>query len=45
MGEAYIKVRDKRTYLYRVVDHDGQTLDFMLSKRRGTVATTRELAR
>ena len=45
MGEAYIKVRDKRTYLYRAVDQNDQTLDFMLSKRRGTAATTRELAR
>jgi len=34
MDETYIKVWGKWTYLYRAVDRDGQTLDFMLSKRR-----------
>jgi len=38
MDETFIKVRGKWTYLYRAVDRDGQTLDFMLSERRNTAA-------
>lgn len=41
MDEAYIKVRGKWTYLYRAVDRDGQTLDFMLPERRDTAAARR----
>ena len=41
MDETYIKVRGKWTYLYRAVDRDGQTLDFMLSERRNTAAARR----
>jgi len=41
MGETYIRVREKWTYLYRAVDRDGQTLDFMLSERRNTAAARR----
>ncbi len=41
MDETYIKVRGKWTYLYRAVDRDGQTLDFVLSERRDTAAARR----
>ena len=41
MGETYVKVRGKWTYLYRAVDRDGQTLEFMLSERRDTAAARR----
>ena len=41
MDETYIKVRGKWAYLYRAVDRDGQTLDFMLSERRNTAAARR----
>ena len=41
MDETYIKVRGKWTFLYRAVDRDGQTLDFMLSERRDLAAARR----
>ncbi len=40
MDETYIKVKGEWTYLYRAVDRDGQTLDFMLSEKRNTAAAT-----
>ena len=39
--ETYIKVRGKWAYLYRTVDREGKTLDFMLSERRDTAAARR----
>ena len=38
MDETYIKVQGKWTYLYRAVDKEGKTIDFMLSKNRDTEA-------
>lgn len=41
MDETYIKVKGRWTYLYRAMDRDGQTLDFMLSERRDLAAARR----
>ncbi|WP_247875408.1 IS6 family transposase [Ochrobactrum sp. Marseille-Q0166] len=41
VDETYIKVKGKWTYLYRAVDRDVQTLDFMLSERRDFGAARR----
>ena len=34
MDEAYIKLGGKDRYLYRAVDKEGNTVDFLLTKRR-----------
>ena len=34
MDETYIKIKGVWHYLYRAVDKDGDTIDFMLSKNR-----------
>ncbi|WP_245183426.1 IS6 family transposase [Legionella israelensis] len=34
MDETYIKVNGKWVYLYRAVDKEGRTIDFMLSEKR-----------
>src|SRR4030095_8663336 len=36
--ETYIKVRGHWTYLYRAVDKQGRTVDFLLSERRDVAA-------
>ena len=41
MDETYINVKGKWTYLYRALDRDGQTLDFLLSERRNLAAARR----
>jgi putative transposase len=41
MDETYIRVKGRWTYLYRAVDRDGQTLDFLLSERRDLAAARR----
>lgn len=45
MDETYIRVKGRWTYLYRAVDREGQTLDFLLSKRRDLAAARRFLRR
>jgi transposase-like protein len=39
--ETYIKVKDRWTYLYRAVDKQGRTVDFLLSERRDVAAAKR----
>ena len=34
MDETYIKVKGEWRYLYRAVDKQGHTIDFLLTKRR-----------
>jgi putative transposase len=41
MDETYIKVKGEWVYLYRAVDKFGNTIDFMLSKKRDKPAATR----
>lgn len=45
MDETYIKVRGQWKYLYRAVDTDGHTVDFLLCARRDKVAARRLFAR
>ncbi len=40
MDETYVKVKGEWMYLYRAVDKEGQTLDFMLSEKRDEAAAT-----
>ncbi len=41
MDETYIKVNGKWVYLYRAVDKEGATIDFMLSQKRDRAAVMR----
>ncbi len=41
VDETYIKVKGKWKYLYRAVDSDGDTIDFMLSSKRDRKAAKR----
>ncbi len=41
MDKTYVKIKGVWVYLYCAVDRDGQTLDFMLSRRRNTAAARR----
>jgi transposase-like protein len=45
MDETYIKVRGCWKYLYRSVDRDGATVDFLLTSRRDEAAARRFLER
>src|SRR5271167_1941817 len=40
-NEAYIKVKGRWVYLYRAVDKQGRTVDFLLSKRRDVATAKR----
>lgn len=41
VDETYIKVKGKPKYLYRAVDSDGNTLDFLLTAKRDAAAAKR----
>lgn len=43
VDETYIKVKGRWKYLYRAVDSQGNTLDFLLSARRDATAAERFL--
>src|SRR5258705_2009565 len=43
MDETYIKVRGEWKYLYRAVDRDGDTVDFLFTARRDRAAAGRLL--
>ena len=43
MDETYIRVKGKWKYLYRAVDSNGNTIDFMLSAKRNKKAAKRFL--
>jgi IS6 family transposase len=43
VDETYIKVKGEYKYLYRAVDSDGNTIDFMLSAKRNRKAAKRFL--
>src|ERR1700744_982711 len=45
MDETYIKVCGRWRYLYRAVDRDGDTVDFVLTARRDEAAARRFLKR
>lgn len=41
MDETYIRVRGQWKYLYRAVDTEGQTIDFLLTAKRDAAAALR----
>jgi transposase-like protein len=45
VDETYIRVKGRWTYLYRAVDKQGLTVDFLLSERRDIAATKRFFSR
>jgi transposase-like protein len=45
VDETYLKVRGQWVYLYRAVDKQGRTVDFLLSRRRDIAAAQRFFSR
>ncbi len=45
VDETYIKVKGENRYLYRAVDSEGNTLDFLLTAKRDAPAAKRFLAK
>jgi transposase-like protein len=45
LDETYLKIRGQWVYLYRAVDKQGRTVDFLLSKRRDVAAAKRFFSR
>ena len=45
IDETYINVKGEDKYLYRALDSTGQTIDFLLTGKRDTVAAKRFLRR
>ena len=45
VDETYIRVKGRWIYLYRAVDSDGATIDFLLSAKRDAAAADRFLAK
>jgi transposase-like protein len=45
VDETYRKIRGQWVYLYRAVDKQGRTVDFLLSKRRDVAAAKRFFSR
>jgi len=43
MDETYVKVKGQWRYLYRAVDEEGNTVDFLLTKRRQRISAQRFL--
>jgi putative transposase len=45
MDETYIKIKGEWMYLYRAVDKNGNTIDFLLTKRRNKYAAHKFLVK
>ena len=45
MDETYIKVKGEWMYLYRAVDKEGNTVDFLLTRRRNNLAAHKLLVK
>src|SRR6478736_8574860 len=45
VDETYVRVKGKWVYLYRAVDSDGATIDFLLSAKRDATAAERFLTK